>query len=587
MLDTGILPYIDDVIIANSDFESHLLSIDTVLSRFRMYNLKLKPKKCTFGAERIKYLGIIVSSKGLEPHPEKISCLLNMPSPSSKKDVERLCGFVNYLSRFIPHLSDILEPIFCSKKTDPFEWNDACQKSFEYIKTFVAGDTLLRFPNFDKQFTLSTDASSVAIGAYLEQEHGPIAFASRSLNQTERNYSTTDREFLALIWGIQKFRQYLYGRSFSCRTDHKPLTSIIKASPMNTRHARYLMTLEEYDFSLEYVPGSANVVPDVLSRSVANSEKDSSEKVTACAAADSSLRFIPDDEIDDVIRQHHEYGHLGIQKTYFSLRNSRIRFNGMHSKIRKFINGCLTCAQNKSYASNCPKGSLPGFNVQPFEVVSIDLVGPLPTSINNHRYILTMIDNASRWAEAVALTNIRAETVSKTLIRCWIHRFGPPRYFLSDRGSQFLSTIYKEMAETFSFKTKYTTIYHPQGNSVIERFHRELKDRIRCIKGSWTDALQEAVWHHNRTNSTSRDSISPFQYLFGRPATIPMDWPDYMVFQPFRGRCPKKACLRNFKATALESKFFPPIDVSRRISPQLIQLTDGRVVHLKNCRVIW
>ena len=585
---TGVLPYIDDVVVASVDFEQHVSSVQTVLERFREHNLKLKPSKCSFAATEIKYLGFLVSGEGLKPDPDKVSSLHKMPAPTTHKEIERLCGFINYLSRFIPNLANLLEPIFQAKKSKPFEWNSNCQDAFEKIKELISANTSLHFPDFSKPLILSTDASACAVGAYLHQEDGPIAFASRSLNRAERNYSTTDREFLALVWGIKKFRQYLYGHDFECRTDHRPLLAMIKSPPLNSRHARYLQSLEEYNFQLNHVPGKENIVADTLSRSCPTVDPDQSDKSFSCSTfSQREKRIVPPDQILETIRRHHEYGHLGVKKTVSSILNSNLYFPGMFSKVRRFVNQCLICAQNKSYSSRCSVGRLPKEEVSPFEVVSIDIVGPLKTSINNHRYILTMIDSASRWAEATPLSNIRADTIAKALTRCWIHRFGAPRYFLSDCGTQFTSSIFKELAKQFKFQHKHTTVYHPQGNSIVERLHREIKDRLRCLSGSWSDCLQEAVWHHNRTDPTDSKGVSPFQYLFGRGSTIPIEWPNTTSFRPYRGRCPRLACPRNFGASSLDVKFLSPVSVLRRISEQLIQLVDGRVLHLKNCKVIW
>jgi hypothetical protein len=580
LVDTGIMPYIDDIIIASQEFDQHLASIRTVLTRFRSHNLKLKPSKCIFAAEKLLYLGMLISEKGMEPDPDKVRSLRDIPSPKSNKDVERLCGFINYLGRFIPNLSFIMEPIFqCkrSKGSKAFVWGNECQHALDKIKEIVSESMLLKFPNFQRPFTLSTDASGVAVAAVLEQDSGPIIFASRSLNQAERNYSTTDREFLALVWGIKKFKQYLYGRQFHCKTDHKPLIHMIKSSPINSRHARYLQMLEEYDFSLSYIPGVDNIAPDALSRMTADE--------TCCASEQNKV--LSDYDILETIKRHHEYGHLGADKTVSSLTNSNIWFSGMHAKVKKIVNECIICAQNKSYGSHCPQGSLPHHEAQPFEVVCIDLVGPFNTSINGHRYILTMIDCASRWAEAIPLTNIRAETVAKALVNTWIHRFGSPRYVISDNGTQFVSSIFKELAEKYQFKHKFSTVYHPQGNSIVERLHREIKDRIRCLSGSWVNSLQDAVWHHNRTDPVDKKNVSPFQYLYGRGPTIPIEWPDANAFKPYTGKCPRFACTRNFNARSLEARFNPPLKVAKRICDQLIKLNNGRVVHMKNCRVIW
>ena len=137
-----------------------------------------------------------------------------------------------------------------------------------------------------------------------------------------------------------------------------------------------MQCLEEYDIVLNYVPGSENVVADVLSRSIQSSS--SPETVSFCSAT------VPEKEVGEVIRRYHEYGHLGVHKTRSCILQANLWFPNMLSKIRKYINNCLVCATNKSYGSQCVKGSLPKTEVQPFEAVSIDIVGPLKTSINNH-----------------------------------------------------------------------------------------------------------------------------------------------------------------------------------------------------------
>ena len=145
--------------------------------------------------------------------------------------------------------------------------------------------------------------------------------------------------------------------------------------------------------------------------------------------------------------------------------------------------------------------------------------------------------------------------------------------------------MFQELAQKFNFQHKHTTSFLPQGNSIVERLHREIKD-LRCLPGPWSDSLQEAVWHYNRTDPTDADKVSPFKHLFGRSSSIPIEWPDNTAFRPYSGKCPKRACLRNFGSSSLDVKFLPSVPVRRRLSEQLIQLVDGRVLHLKYCTVI-
>ena len=134
LVDTGVLPYLDDIVIASSEFDKHLASIRNVLSRFRQYNLKIKPSKCVFAANQILFLGHLISEDGIKPDPKKIDDLLKMAPPKSVKEVERFCGFVNYLGKFIPNLSDIFEPVFLSKKSKPFFWSTECHNAFIKLK---------------------------------------------------------------------------------------------------------------------------------------------------------------------------------------------------------------------------------------------------------------------------------------------------------------------------------------------------------------------------------------------------------------------------------------------------------------------
>ena len=253
--------------------------------------------------------------------------------------------------------------------------------------------------------------------------------------------------------------------------------------------------------------------------------------------------------------------------------------------IRSVINECDTCA-NKSYGGhNIPSGALPKHDVKPREFVAIDIVGPLPC-VRNYRYILTMLDHNSRYLEAVPLQRIDATAVANAFLKHLVYRHGPPRILHSDRGTQFESSVMKQVLQEIGTQKSRTTPYRPQGNSCLERTHRTLKDRLRCAGGNWLDKLQEMVFAINATGS--ENDPTPYEAFYGATTSLPVDWPSQSSTNSTTVlRCPRFIYPRvNIPANTLSPRFGARIPVQKRVSAQLVQ-ADGKVFHLKNCRVIW
>lgn len=596
--DLNLLPYIDDVIISSKDFSDHLKSIRSVLTRFREHKLKLNASKCHFGEPAIVYLGHYVSADGIRADPSKVEKLRSIAKPSSKRETEVLLGFANYLSKFVRDYATIMSPIFEVKRVKPFRWTPQADAALQTLKSRLADDALLRFPDFDQTFTLTVDASNIALGAYLSQENGPVAYASRLLQGAERNYSATDKEFLALTWAIQHFRPFLLGRKFIAQTDHKALLSMVRNSPMNARHVRYQLKLEEFDFELRHIPGSKNLVADALSRltsrlnphakpffPASGLEKTNNSVVSPITAAESDV-----DE-NDVIEKYHNAGHFSINKVRRAILDAGYDIKFLRSKLHKYTSSCPQCISNKSYSAVADNASLPTApTVSPMEFVAMDIVGPLPQK-GPHRFILTMIDHATRWLEAVPLAKVDAETVCKAFCKHWVYRFGAPRVVHSDRGTQFESAVFGHLMKKFNIKKSRTTPYWPAGNGINERVHRTLGDRLRCSGQAWTDALQEAVFNINRTEH-SVTKQSPYFALFHRTATIPADWPSRTnVFKQGADidlPTPKKAAVKvHLPSSKVAPRFGEPVGVTKRLSRQLLLLDDGRIVNVRKCKLVF
>lgn len=262
--------YLDDLIVFGRNLQTHNKNLVDVFERLRKVNLKLNPTKCEFLKKQLLYLGHVVSAEGVQPDPEKTSVLQNYPIPQNPDDVKRFVAFCNYYRKFIINFAQITLPLnnLC-RKNEPFNWTEECQNSFDYLRTAMMNTPILQFPDFSKNntFILQTDASGTAVGAVLcNGNKKPVAYASRPLNKSERNYPTIQKELVAIVWAVKYFRPYLYGRRFIIETDHKPLIYLFSIKDPSSRLLKFRLSLEEYDFEITYIKGKDNVGADALSR---------------------------------------------------------------------------------------------------------------------------------------------------------------------------------------------------------------------------------------------------------------------------------------------------------------------------------
>lgn len=265
------LVYLDDIVIFGSSLKQHNERLIDVFDRLREHKLRLKPDKCQFLRKEVAYLGHLVSDDGIKPDPQKISAVKEFPTPNNVKCLQRFLGLASYYRRFIPQFSSIAKPLFeLLKKDVSFIWSDVVHNSFEQLKEKLTNYPVLKYPDFNCEFNLTTDASGTALGAVLSQgdQDLPIAFASRTLNRAERNYSTIERELLAIVWSVNHFRPYLYGKKFNIYTDHKPLIYLFSIKDPSSRLMKFRLKLEEFEYEVKYKPGKTNNVADALSRSI-------------------------------------------------------------------------------------------------------------------------------------------------------------------------------------------------------------------------------------------------------------------------------------------------------------------------------
>jgi hypothetical protein len=270
------LVYLDDVTAFSQTFEEHLRHLEGIFQRIEKAGLKINPDKCHFGAQSLQFLGHIITNKGILPDPSKIEAIKNYPEPQNLTHLRAFLGLASYYRRFIKDFSKVSAPLYGLLKKDiKYEWTDERQQVFQFLKDQLISAPLLSYPDFTKPFILFTDASLTALGAVIEQvgddgQRHPIAYASRSTTSAEKKYSSTELECAAVVWAVNYFRPYLYGKHFTIYTDHSALQWLLKLKTIKNgltgRLARWQLILQPYDYEIKYRPGTVNSNADALSR---------------------------------------------------------------------------------------------------------------------------------------------------------------------------------------------------------------------------------------------------------------------------------------------------------------------------------
>jgi hypothetical protein len=521
--------FLDDIIIVTQDFDSHVSLLLRVLDKLKSANLTVNLEKCKFFRDQLNYLGYVVDKDGLRTDPEKVVAILNYPTPSCRKDLKRFLGTATWYRRFVPNFSTVAGPLnklTSSKKgAPPFKWSTEADSAFQNLKEALISAPVLSCPNYNLPFEVHTDASNYGVGGMLTQivdgkEH-PIAYMSRSLSPTERNYSITERETLAVITAIEHWRCYLEnGKRFTVYTDHSALKWFLSLNNPTGRLARWGVRLSVFDFEIKHRRGVDNVIPDALSRAVpvsaistSNAHKNSNDtwykniyngvlnspqnypnflirndslyRLTK-NRHDLSLEFlwkevVPMELRDRVITENHSdptAGHLGVFKTYRRLA-LRYYWPGMHSDVVKYVGSCTKCLEYKQQ-NHKTLGEMgrPKQCSRPFQMLSVDLVGPLPVSRAQNSYILVVTCCFSKFCLIFPIRRPTADTVVKILENQVFLVHGVPQTVFMDNGTQFISSTTDNFFKKYSVPNVFfTPKYTPQINTV-ERYNRTI---ITCI----------------------------------------------------------------------------------------------------------
>jgi hypothetical protein len=265
--------FFDDILVATRTWREHLIGLDGLLSELAMHGLTVRPSKVELGFQSIEFLGHRIQEGQIMPVQGKVSKILQVAVPTTKKQVRSLLGLVGFYRRYIPQFASVVAPLVeLTKKnqSSKVKWTPQCQSAFESVQRILSSDPVLLLPDFQKSFTVRTDASDIGLGGVLLQEDDegvvhPVMYASRKLLDRETRYSTIERECLGVVWSIDKFARYLFGRHFCLETDHRPLTYLKLSKSSNGRLMRWALALQDYSFTVVPIAGSVNHA-DVLSR---------------------------------------------------------------------------------------------------------------------------------------------------------------------------------------------------------------------------------------------------------------------------------------------------------------------------------
>ncbi|XP_065188286.1 uncharacterized protein K02A2.6-like [Sycon ciliatum] len=581
----GVVCFYDDILITGATPAEHDERLRQVLERLAEFGVRLRLEKCVLSVDQVRYLGFTVSGEGIQTNGDKVAAIVDAPPPKDQTALQSFIGLVMFYSRFVPSISDVLQPLRqLLVKDAPWDWSSECQESFEKVKSLMADAPILAHFDINRKVIVECDASPYGLGACLLQEDDtgsrrPVCFVSRALSSAESHYSQIEREALAIVFAVKRLHMYLYGRPFVLRTDHKPLLRIFgphsdMPATAVSRLQRWAVILSEYEYQIEHISGTANVIADCLSRlplklseqqeatvvnAVLQHARDPCESLPVSAADVAAAS--KDDAVISRIMQYLQFGwpadtpddlqayrrcrneltiesgclvrghrtvipvqlrrallqelhsvHLGIVRMK-SVARSFFWWPGIDDDIKHLATSCRQCQDT----ANAPPKEAPHpwiYPSEPFERVHVDFAE------HDGQHYFLLVDAYSKWLSVYKMSSTTTHQTLECLLS-FLSTYGIPKTLVSDNGPQFTSHLFRQFCLENGISHKCTPPYHPASNGQVERCVQELKKALRTRPdnvSAGTQLHRFVFAYRNTPHSTTQ--VTPASLVFKKSPNV-------------------------------------------------------------------
>ncbi|GBG67160.1 hypothetical protein CBR_g81585 [Chara braunii] len=464
-LDKFVIVYLEDILIFSKTVEEHVAHLDKVLNLLRQHKFKINGEKCEFGRTRVLYLGHEISAEGLKPDDAKVASIRDWPRPQSVTEMRSFLGMTGNYRNFVENYTIIAAPLTDLTRLDtPWEWTERCEAAFRHLKHALTHYEVLKLPDPDKPFIVTTDASQYGIGAVLAQQEGkqlrPVEYMSKKMPSQKLAKSTYEKKLYAVYKTLTHWRHYLLGRFLWCADFFGAL--ITKFGLANNVTQSMVVAYREDPFMSEIIrrleaKDKVTSSEFELVNGLLFLEKPGNKRL--CVPSRESLRSLFLGECHDATR------HFGFKKTAANLLR-RFRWPTMMRDGKLYVETCQVGQRDKP-RTQAPLGLLKPLPIskRPGESLSMDFMDTLVTNKSGMRYVYVIVDRFSKFARLVPMPETAmTEHVIKLFKENWVRDFGLPKSIVSDRDVQFTSELWKATAAEQGMKLQMTSGNHPEAN---------------------------------------------------------------------------------------------------------------------------